>query len=157
RGVALWTPRTAGCPGFRHRRGFWSLEEHVFGEATMISYLSASARPRDGHAEPHHNDPHRESVRSTTEVARVADAVAAAMAAAGYTDKDVFGMRLALEEAIVNAVKHGHQGDATKEVQVRYRVTPQQVLVEVEDQGPGFDPSEVPDPLAPENLERPSG
>jgi serine/threonine-protein kinase RsbW len=79
------------------------------------------------------------------------------MAGQGYSAKDVFGVRLALEEAVVNSIKHGHQYDPTKQAEVRYRVNHEHVLVEVEDQGPGFDPSQVPDPTAPENLERSSG
>jgi serine/threonine-protein kinase RsbW len=96
-------------------------------------------------------------IRSAAEMAAVIDRVAAAMAEAGYPEPDVFGMRLALEEAVVNAVKHGHRGDPTREVLVRYRVTPEQAVAEVEDQGAGFDPAAVPDPLAPENLEKSSG
>jgi serine/threonine-protein kinase RsbW len=87
----------------------------------------------------------------------VVQAVASAMVAAGYPERDRFGMRLALEEALVNAVKHGNKGDATKRVRVRYQVAAAGVLVEVEDDGTGFDPRMVPDPCAPENLERPSG
>jgi serine/threonine-protein kinase RsbW len=79
------------------------------------------------------------------------------LTAAGFTERDVFGVRLALEEAIVNALRHGHRGDPTKSVRVRCLVSPDRILAEVEDQGPGFDPEQVPDPLAPENLERPSG
>jgi serine/threonine-protein kinase RsbW len=96
-------------------------------------------------------------IRSAAEMAPVLDRVVAAMAEVGYPERDVFGMRLALEEAVVNAVKHGHHNDPGKEVQVRYGVTPEQAVVEVEDQGPGFDPALVPDPLAPENLAKPSG
>jgi serine/threonine-protein kinase RsbW len=40
---------------------------------------------------------------------------------------------------------------------VRYQVDAMRALAEVEDEGPGFDPRTVPDPRAPENLERPSG
>jgi serine/threonine-protein kinase RsbW len=79
------------------------------------------------------------------------------MAAAGYPLRAQFGVRLAIEEAVVNAVKHGHKGDTAKAVKVRYRVGLRDVLVEVEDQGPGFDRGQVPDPLAPENLDRSSG
>jgi serine/threonine-protein kinase RsbW len=75
----------------------------------------------------------------------------------GYSDREMFGVRLALEEAMVNAVKHGHGGDTTKQAMLRYRLTAAQLLAEVEDQGPGFNPADVPDPLAPENLERPGG
>lgn len=96
-------------------------------------------------------------VRSTAEASSVMDQVGEAMVMAGYTEKDCFGMRQALEEAVANAVKHGHHGDPTKRVRVRYYVKPECVLAEVEDQGDGFDRASVPDPLAPENLERDSG
>ena len=66
-------------------------------------------------------------------------------------------LRLAVEEAIVNGLKHGHGYDPSKEVRVRYHVTENCAFFEVRDQGPGFDPGDVPDPLDPENLERPSG
>jgi len=81
----------------------------------------------------------------------------AAMSASGYSHRDFFAVRLSLEEAVVNAIKHGHQGDPSKEVHVLYYVGPQQVVLVVEDQGPGFRPDEVPDPLDPENLERACG
>jgi serine/threonine-protein kinase RsbW len=99
----------------------------------------------------------RVSIRAAAEIGRVADAVVAAMAAAGYSDKDRFAVRLALEEAVANAVKHGHRGDPTKRVRVCYQVRADRVLLEVEDQGAGFDPSRVPNPLDPENLDKPSG
>jgi serine/threonine-protein kinase RsbW len=79
------------------------------------------------------------------------------MAGLGFPDKDVFGVRLALEEALVNSVKHGHRNDPTRRVSLRYKVVPDCALVEVEDEGPGFDPRQVPDPTDPDNLERPSG
>jgi serine/threonine-protein kinase RsbW len=66
-------------------------------------------------------------------------------------------VRLGLEEALVNAVRHGNRGDPRKRVRVRYRVAPQEVWAEVEDEGPGFDPGAVPDPTGPERLERPGG
>jgi serine/threonine-protein kinase RsbW len=83
--------------------------------------------------------------------------VTEAMAALGYSPEDVFGVRLALEEALVNAVRHGNRNDPAKRVEVRHSVTRDRVLLEVEDQGRGFDPLRVPDPTAPGNLERPGG
>lgn len=76
---------------------------------------------------------------------------------AGFSSKEMFGVRLALEEALINAIKHGHCYDASKSVQFRYQLSPTCVLVEIQDEGPGFRPQEVPDPLAAENWERPSG
>jgi serine/threonine-protein kinase RsbW len=96
-------------------------------------------------------------IRSTFEMTRVMRAVIAAMQGAGYHEKDLFGMHIALEEAIVNAVKHGHHGDSTQPVWVSCRVGAQRVLAAVEDRGSGFDPRQVADPRTAENLERPSG
>src|SRR5438874_1804244 len=62
----------------------------------------------------------------------------AALEAAGYPRRDVFAVRLALEEAIVNAIKHGNGGDSTRQVQLRYCVTDDCFLAEVQDEGRGF-------------------
>ena len=75
----------------------------------------------------------------------------------GYAERELFGIRLALEEAIVNALKHGNRNDPGKAVRVRYQMSPMQFLIEVKDEGRGFDPEGLPDPLSPENLERPGG
>lgn len=74
-----------------------------------------------------------------------------------FSEKIVFGIRLALEEAIINAIKHGNKLDPAKQVRVSYTIDDEHFLIEIEDEGPGFDPSRIPDPTAPENLERPSG
>ena len=70
---------------------------------------------------------------------------------------EVFSIKLALEEALINAIKHGNQMDRSKKVRVLYRVSGDRFEVRVHDEGPGFDPSDVPDPTAVENLERPCG
>ena len=74
-----------------------------------------------------------------------------------YDERDVFGIRLAIEEALVNAIKHGNQMDPNKTVRITCRVATHKVRIEIEDQGEGFHPAEVPDPTADENLERPCG
>lgn len=105
-----------------------------------------------------HDDWRIKCLSSVNEIAVVIDAVVTDMAKLGYSDQDIFGVRLALEEAVCNAIMHGHQVDPTKIVEVRYRVrADDHFMVEVKDQGPGFEPAQVPDALAPENLERPSG
>ena len=118
-------------------------------KAFALSATSDEAAPPDGWG--------RESVSSMRGIEPLVERVSGAMLAAGYPSGDVFAVRLALEEAVVNAIKHGHQGDASKVVRVAYRVTPERVQLEVEDEGPGFCPDEVPDPLEPENLERACG
>jgi len=72
-------------------------------------------------------------------------------------ERDLFGIKLALEEAIVNAMKHGNQMDRAKTVRIAYRVDAYRFEVSITDEGPGFDPEDVPDPTAFENLERPCG
>ena len=74
-----------------------------------------------------------------------------------YSVRDVFGVRLALEEAWVNAIKHGNGLDPDKTVRVNCLIEDDLLRVEIEDQGPGFNMGEVPDPTAEENLERPCG
>jgi serine/threonine-protein kinase RsbW len=103
------------------------------------------------------DDWHRAHLSATEEVVPLIETVAAAMNTHGYSDQDIFGLRLALEEALINAIKHGHQYDPGKQVSVRYRIRPEHVVVDVQDEGPGFDPTAVPDATAPENWERPSG
>jgi serine/threonine-protein kinase RsbW len=74
-----------------------------------------------------------------------------------FSAKDLFGVKLALEEAIVNAIKHGNRMDPSKSVRVRCELDDERVQILVEDEGLGFDPSDVPDPTEVENLEKPSG
>lgn len=75
----------------------------------------------------------------------------------GYDGDSIFGLKLALEEAMTNAVKHGNRGDPTKHITVRYRITPDRAVIMVADEGPGFAPECVPDPTSDENIERPNG
>ena len=96
-------------------------------------------------------------VRCAADLPLVLDALADRMEALGYPKRDCFGMRLALEEALVNALKHGHGHDPAKAARVRLCVTAAQALAGVEDQGPGFDPGAVADALRPENVERACG
>ena len=72
-------------------------------------------------------------------------------------ERDLFCIKLALEEALVNAIKHGNQMDRSKKVHISYRLLADRFEIHIADEGPGFDPSDVPDPTALENLERPCG
>jgi serine/threonine-protein kinase RsbW len=74
-----------------------------------------------------------------------------------FTPDDIFAIRLALEEALVNAVKHGNKLDPAKHLRIQYHITDQRADITIEDQGCGFCPAELPDPLADENIERASG
>lgn len=70
---------------------------------------------------------------------------------------DIFSVHLAMEEALVNAVKHGNRLDTTKQIHVTCRMSPNLLRVEIADEGEGFDPSMIPDPTDPSRIESPTG
>lgn len=74
-----------------------------------------------------------------------------------WQEHDVFGIHLAIEEAVVNAIKHGNQDDPSKFVHVIINLNRDEVQIEVTDEGEGFVPSEVPDPTDDDNIDLPSG
>jgi serine/threonine-protein kinase RsbW len=88
---------------------------------------------------------------------RLQEEIEQALQAVQFAERDIFCIKLALEEALVNAIKHGNQADRNKNVHVRYAVSSDRFDVHIRDEGPGFDPEDVPDPLDVENLERPCG
>ena len=64
---------------------------------------------------------------------------------------------IAVREAVANAIKHGNKQDPEKQVTVDLSVAEEQLLIEICDEGEGFEPEEVADPLDPDNLLKPSG
>ena len=87
----------------------------------------------------------------------VLDELLARLEAEDWTSRDMFGIRLALEEAVVNAIKHGNRLDKTKQVHVMCKSTADKIWIKVTDQGPGFDPEAVPDCTDPEHIDVPNG
>lgn len=77
--------------------------------------------------------------------------------ASGFYAHNFFAIKLALEEALINAIKHGNKLDPAKQVMVESTVSPDRAVITIEDQGAGFDRSKVPDPTAEENLDKCSG
>lgn len=75
----------------------------------------------------------------------------------GWGGRDLFGIELALEESLTNAIRHGNRLDASKEVLVECKASPERFWLRVSDQGVGFRPGAVPDCTADENLECPGG
>ncbi|MBW3599010.1 MAG: ATP-binding protein [Planctomycetes bacterium] len=74
-----------------------------------------------------------------------------------WIQPELFGINLAVEEALVNAIKHGNHEDAGKQVHVEFRLNDHHFYARIADEGDGFDPGDVPDPTADENLDRPGG
>lgn len=100
-----------------------------------------------------------ESVRNDREaIVAIGERIVAAAGKAGFSEASCFAVRLAFEEALVNAFRHGHKTLAEDvPVDVEYDVSPERIEIAVEDAGPGFDPEAVPDPTAPENITKTSG
>jgi serine/threonine-protein kinase RsbW len=83
--------------------------------------------------------------------------LAVAMGRAGGLDGDeATFIGVALREAVVNAFRHGRSPDGSP-CRIGLHLTPEALVINVRDRGPGFDPSRVPDPCAPQNLARGSG
>jgi serine/threonine-protein kinase RsbW len=88
---------------------------------------------------------------------RAQDSLLEAIEQRQYDASCCFAIRLALEEALSNAFKHGNKNDPSKVVTVSCRIDRSRIEIDVEDEGDGFDPKAVPDPTEEENLEIPSG
>lgn len=80
---------------------------------------------------------------------------------AGLSGDELHWMGMAVREAVINAIVHGNRNDPAKLVFIDFAIhsAPDSIelLVSVRDQGAGFDPAALPDPLAPENLLKTSG
>jgi len=76
---------------------------------------------------------------------------------AGFDEEASHYMSVAIRESVVNAIKHGNRGDASRRVGISFRIDGDALSVEVSDQGKGFDPGGVGDPLAEENLLKADG
>jgi len=94
---------------------------------------------------------------STVEGQAVQERIVGLLEQNAFSPRDVFSVRLALEEALVNAIKHGNQMDPDKTVRIGCKIEQEKVWIEIEDQGEGFNPTDVPDPTTDDNLERPCG
>jgi serine/threonine-protein kinase RsbW len=79
----------------------------------------------------------------------------------GLDDDAVHWINVAVRESVINAIKHGNQGDRAKHVFVEFERSmvsgARELTIRVRDQGPGFDPSLLANPLAPENILKASG
>ncbi len=101
------------------------------------------------------------SLRVPTDLAIVEEAVdlvARHCLAAGVPPRAArFKLRVALSEALANAIVYGNRMDPGKRVDVRVIVTRESVSVHVRDEGEGFDTTRIPDPTLPERVEQPDG
>lgn len=130
----------------------------------MASGDGVPALPQPAPVAMQHNpspQPERLSVRvhdDRAEISAVETRLLEMLDRFGYGKASRFAVRLAVEEALTNAFRHGHRGlprDAA--VLLEVHVGPETVTICVEDEGPGFVPESVPDPTLDENLDKPTG
>jgi serine/threonine-protein kinase RsbW len=80
---------------------------------------------------------------------------------AGLDEDSLHWVSVAVRESVVNAIKHGNKNDESKPVVVEFTPMPldepEELIIRVQDEGEGFDPEDVADPLAPENILKSSG
>jgi len=90
-------------------------------------------------------------------VVEVCEQVLSKLEPYGFDKDDIFAVHLALEEAFLNAVKHGNKMDSSKDVKIEYSVDFDKVEISLTDEGDGFEPASVADPRYGEDLYKPGG
>jgi len=91
------------------------------------------------------------------EVKKVAGEVLKTLEEHDFGEDMVFAVHLSLEEAFINAIKHGNHDDPRKKILVECLITPEKVDVSITDEGFGFDPNGIPDPRCDSNLYKSCG
>ncbi len=77
--------------------------------------------------------------------------------ALGWESSHLFGIHMALEESISNAIRHGNRLDSQKQVHVECQLSAERFWAAIRDEGAGYTPAVIPDCCSPENLEAPGG
>lgn len=91
------------------------------------------------------------------EARRVQRRIERQLKSTAFDEREIFGIRLAMEEALVNAIKHGNRLDPRKKVEIEYAIQDERFEIRISDEGAGYCPEEIPDCKADENLTRPGG
>jgi serine/threonine-protein kinase RsbW len=90
-------------------------------------------------------------------VVRVCKEILSKLENNGFSKEDIFAVHLAVEEAFLNAVKHGNKMDAAKNVKIDYSLGPDKIEISMTDEGDGFEPESVADPRWGDRLYKPEG
>mgnify|MGYP006275568791 CR=1 FL=1 len=104
----------------------------------------------------------RLSLRSGYELLDLIEVVSDRLSAMAGLDEDAsHWVSVAVRESVINAIKHGNREDPSKQVTIEFafapKAQPTEFSIEVLDEGEGFEPQEIADPLAPENMLKSSG
>ena len=91
------------------------------------------------------------------EIRKVAEELVRHYRKLDVSEEKTCALRLALDEAVSNAVKHGHYDNRAREIRIDCEWTPQEIRLIVADEGEGFEREHVPDPTTRDNLQKESG
>jgi len=95
---------------------------------------------------------------SNTENIRIVENLVDELVSEYQISEEFYGnILISLTEAVNNAIVHGNKLDPNKNVQLVCKVENKTIIFQIEDEGPGFDYDNLPDPTAPENIEKPNG
>ena len=75
----------------------------------------------------------------------------------GWSERDIFGVQMAVEESVSNAFHHGNNEGSLGQVEIGWRITSNEIVIEVHDHGDGFEETDINDPTDLSNLENFSG
>jgi len=93
----------------------------------------------------------------TSAINEICDQILLKLESKNFGQDNIFAVHLALQEAFINAIKHGNKMDPAKEVKIEYSITDEKIEISITDEGGGFDPDSVPDPRSEENLYKTEG
>jgi serine/threonine-protein kinase RsbW len=97
-------------------------------------------------------------IQSSSDIARkLCRAIVGEINPDDFTNNEIFGIHMAIEEAMINAVEHGNQYDPLKRIIVEYSITPDMFEISITDEGCGFKLDTVPDPRQDENINSVTG
>lgn len=99
-----------------------------------------------------------QKIPSSLEIAHeMIEQLLSALTDAGWDGRDYFHVQMAIEEALVNAVRHGNCESPDKIVELEFKVAQDTVFLRIQDEGDGFDPTSLPDPRDDDNLDQTNG
>ncbi len=87
----------------------------------------------------------------------VCERILSELQADNFSKDDIFAVHIGLEEAFLNAIKHGNKDDITRKVTINYSIRPDKVEIFMKDEGEGFDPDSIPDPRCGDNIYKVGG
>lgn len=94
---------------------------------------------------------------STEYLAKVEEMSTEIATGANFTESECDDIGIAVTELVNNAIHHGNKDDVSKNVEITFEVNSSQLTITIKDEGTGFNPDDLGDPLAPENIMKLSG